>query len=348
MINKTTINDVAQKAGVSKAAASTALSAGKSNVRLAPATRERILAAARELNYTPNIMARGLNRRKSFLLGIYFGVSNWHVASRLIWNINKICHSHGYSLIVYPSTGLEEELANLKLGLERRLDGILAMPLIFSQDKNNITEYRRIAKIIPVVQVLSRLCPELPIVKRDYRQMGKDAVDYLIRRGHRRIGLITFPDYKDSLRWQNANLHYQGYLEAMRQAGLKTEVYPINYDEKIDSAYKDSGKILASAYAPTALIAIANGFAYGAITYFRECGIKVPEDISILGCGDDCYMAESIMPKLTCFPITFEDLGNIAVQKCLNFSESDSADTTYINQTITEGTSVCEIQSHAK
>ncbi|MDD5728579.1 MAG: substrate-binding domain-containing protein, partial [Victivallales bacterium] len=155
------------------------------------------------------------------------------------------------------------------------------------------------------------------------------------------IGLLTFTHYQDPQ--QNAFWHHKGYIETMRQAGLETAVYPLDNTERIDSVYQDSKQILASAYAPTALIAASNSLAYGAILYFRDHGVKVPEDISLIGCANDCYMAERIIPRLTYFPITFKDMSEAAIQKCLNLSPVLMPDSIYIKQTIQEGVSVRDL-----
>ena len=345
MKKQITIIDVAKEANVSKSAACAVFAKTASNVRLSTETKERILAVAHKLGYSPNIAAKSLNYRKSFLIGFFFIEGNWHVSTQLIRSIQNICYAHKYSLIVYPSRNIDEERCNLNLGVERQLDGILTIPLI-SNEGDNANEYKRIARdVMPVVQIIFKLCNGIPFVGRDYRQIGKDAVEYLVERGHRRIGLITFSNYKNPVHGVNAFLHYQGYKDAMSAVGLKEEVYPFAQGatniERLDSIHKNTKKIHSSPYAPTALIATANSLAYGAIKYFMECGIRVPEDISIIGCADDLNLPNCMAPQLTFFPVPFETLGSMAMRKCLNLPAQTLPDEIYLKQKIEGGATVC-------
>ncbi|OGV36786.1 MAG: hypothetical protein A2020_03140 [Lentisphaerae bacterium GWF2_45_14] len=342
MKKRITIDNVAEKAGVSKGAVWAALSKSEKNIRLAPETKKRILEVTRELGYQPNIMAQGLNCRKSFLIGFFFSESNWHVSTQLIRSIRDICYTQEYSLIIYPSSSLEEERRNLELSVKRQLDGMLTIPFI-SDDGNNGDEYIRINRdMVPVMQIIFKLSPEIPFVGIDYRKTGSEAVEYLIQKGHRRISLITFSNYKVPLQGAGIFSHYEGYMCAMNAAGLQTEIYPASCASNtgFNSGYEAAEGILSSSYAPTAVIAKADSLAYGMITRFKELGVRIPEDISIIGCADDMVFPECLVPELTNFSVPFKSIGDTAFKKCLNLPMDVSSGDIYLYQKFEKGETV--------
>lgn len=322
MIKSVTIKDVAERAGVSKGSVWAALKTGKSGIRLAPATRERIQKAARDLNYRPNIVAQSMVSQKSYLIGFNFSCNNnlWHHAVQIINGLRNCCNEQGYSLVVYPANNVDEEYHNLQQAVNRQLDGLLTIPLL-TDNRHNGEEYCRIAReIMPVVQVCFPLCPELPSISHNFSYIAKSATEYLINRGHRQIVLFTFDNYKDPVNGITSYEHDRGYRMAMTQAGLNSRTFSHEshiFKHTADDAYQAAEQILQLSPRPTGIVTSSNSAAYGLIKRWKELGVKVPDDISIIGCASDLDMPDCLTPSLDSFKTEFEDIGKRAFELCL-------------------------------
>ena len=149
-----TIKEVARLAGVSVGSVSTVFSKKDTNVHLSAETRERILKVARENHYVPNITARAMQSRKSYLLGFFYRASNWYLLSGILQGIRQVCSLYDYDIIVYPSGSLAEEKYNLESSHVNQLDGIITIPLL-ENGRDNQEIYHDFGKReIPVVQLL--------------------------------------------------------------------------------------------------------------------------------------------------------------------------------------------------
>jgi DNA-binding LacI/PurR family transcriptional regulator len=349
MIKSATLKDVAERAGVSKGAVWAALKTGKSGIRLALATRERIHKAVQELNYRPNIVAQSMVSQKSHLIGFVFNINNnlWHHAVQIIGELHRQCLKNGYSLVAYPSCNAEEEFKNLQQAIDRQLDGLLTLPSVDYDGRNNSDEYRRIAKeIMPVVQVCFPLCPKLPCISHDFHHLARTATEYLYKRKHRQIALVTFDNFRNSHGGLTSYEHHQGYLEAMSPAGLKAQVFSHGFSlEKLpaDEAYIIAEQILQVPSRPTAVVVSSNSAALGLIKRWEELGIRVPEDISVVGCASDLDIPNCLAPKLTSFVSEFDCIARNALARCLGKSKKANPKHSRIKLKLQEEGTVCDL-----
>ncbi len=316
-----TIKDIARKAGVSVGAVSTAFSKKVSNVHLSPETRARIMQVARENNYIPNLSARAVQSRKSYLLGFFYNASNWYLQMGILQGIRKICSAHDYDIIVYPADSLEQEAHNLGTLHVNNLDGILTIPFL-EEERNNYSCYKALAdRGIPVVQLLVNFWDEFPMIGRDYQKIGYEAVRAFSGKGHRRIGLLVFDNYTNPVQGPSNWALVKGAEKAKEELGVELVIYPLksekggkNYVMNADHAMEP---ILHSENRPTALITVSTNLAYGAYASFRRNGISVPEDISLLACGDDTEPFWQLAPNLAYFPVPMEEIGMESAKYCL-------------------------------
>jgi LacI family purine nucleotide synthesis repressor len=349
MIKSVTIKDVAEKAGVSKGSVWAALKSGKSGIRLAPATRERILKVAREMNYRPNIVAQSMVSRKSYLIGFNFSCNNnlWHHAVQIINGLRACCKAAGYSLVVYPANNVDEEYQNLQQAVNRQLDGLLTIPLL-TGSRHNSEEYLRIAKEhMPVVQVCFPLCSELSSITHDFKYIAKRATEYLIERGHQNIVLVTFDNYLNPQSGITSYEHNLGYRSAMEKVGLNARTFSHEahvFKHSADDAYQIADKVLELVPRPTAIVASSNSAAFGMVKRWEELGVKVPEDISIIGCADDLDIPECLRPELTSFRTEFDDIGKNAFQLCLDQGKSKKPEHIRIKLKMLTGKTVKDCQ----
>ena len=174
--------------------------------------------------------------------------------------------------------------------------------------------------IMPVVQVCNPLCPELPYIVHDFRYIARYATEHLIERGHRQIALVTFDNYTDSIGGMPLFEHNEGYETAMREAGLNPRTLTHEshaFKHSADDAYKIAEQILQLSPRPTAVVSSSNSAAFGLIKRWQEVGVRVPEDISIIGCASDLDIPECLSPELNSFKTEFENMGRRAFQLCL-------------------------------
>lgn len=343
--NNVTIKDVALKAGVSIGAVSSVFSKKPSNVRLSPETRKHILNIAKEINYYPSITAKGFNSGKSYLLGFFFCHQNWHVLSRLLQSIQRVCYDHEYDLIVYPAETLAMERRNLERARNRNLDGIITLPFVCDEG-NNLELYREFAeRRIPIVQFMYKITDEFSYVGRDYAKVARDAVKKLYDLGHRRIGLLVHKNYIDPIQGRSANILARSYSEEMDKYGIEPTIYPLScsFESHKNNQQEIVRLIMETRQRPTALIASANGMAYHAIGGLQKVGIRVPEDMSIIGAADNVNLLNSDTPELSYYSIPAQKIGLETAEKCLNNISEPSE--TLIFEPLIDGKTTQKIQN---
>ena len=321
MSHKITIKEIARLAGVSVGAASTAFSRKRTNVHLSSETRQRILQVARENNYVPDMTARAMQAGKSFLLGFFYRASNWYLLSGLLQGIRQVCSLHDYDIIVYPSGSLAEEKYNLESSHVNHLDGIITIPLL-EDGEDNESVYRSLQeREIPVVQLLADFWPDLPMIGRNYRKIGTEAVRALAARGHRHIGIMIFDNYNDPVAGCNNRELMLGIQSGAAECGVTLEIYPLDSDvtraNLIQNADRLTEKLIRSRKRPTALITASSNLAYGAYACFQRHNVSVPADISLLACGDDTEPFWQLAPDLAYFPVPLLQMGRLSAEYCL-------------------------------
>lgn len=322
MKQNVTIKDIAKIAGVSTAVVSVALSKGRSNARMSPRTRERIRAIAEEYNYQPNITARGFHCRKSYLIGFFFNCLNsGYILMRMMKELRMFCYQHDYDIILYPISSLEMERHSIKSARARNLDAVLTIP--FADETGNNLEYYRqfLADGIPVIQLLYQLSPEFDYIGRNYNSVGIQAIKTLHQAGHKRIGLIIFDNYVDEQLGRNSHQLYHGCRREANQCGVELTVYPVQSGNP-DCSYPveniaEQILSLPEKVRPTALIGSTNKLTYKIYGSLKEANLRIPENISLLGCADDMEQNGSLLPDLSYMKIPFADLAQAAGKEAL-------------------------------
>ncbi len=347
-----TIKDIAREAGVSTAVVSVALSNGRSNTRMSEQTRERIRAIARENNYHSNIIARGFQFRKSYLIGLFFSNQSWYIQSRILDELRKICYAHQYDIIVYSTDSLEMEKHSLEVARSRNLDAILTVPFA-SEEGNNLEIYRQFAASgVPVIQIFYRISPEFPYIGRDYFALGEKGIRLLAERGHRRIGLQIYDNYLDTCLGHNSFVFYRGCMEEARKASVNLTVYPVNFSRP-DNPYPGeecAEKIfeLPVKQRPTAILSSSNTLVFKAYERFREFGLSIPRDISLVGCADDFELNRTLLSKLSFYAVPFREIAAAAAGKCLALSDASPMNEILFDSPLSGEFTIRDISSAAR
>ena len=313
-----TILEVANKAGVSKAAAWAALNDRKTNISLREETRERIVKIATEMNYRPNFNARGLTSQKTYLISFLCREAYSIDAMEILMGIQDVLFDKDYSVIVYVhGDSPEAELVNLKHCVSRRSEGLIVIPALDRDGRNNHDKFVELKEQgTPVVQVYTRVAEGIPSVTPNSYEVGKFAVNYLVERGHRRIAHLTNNDYRDtSLPGYYGDLkeRWLGYRDAMQEAGLDVEVFEIS--DQIH--YKIGGEavseaVVHSAYCPTAVTCYCDTMAMGLVKGLLREGVRVPEDISVIGHDGTELTTPGLESKLATFVKPLRQMGREA------------------------------------
>jgi len=279
---------VAERAGVSVATASRALS-GKGPV--SEETRRRVLEAARALDFTPNLLARGLARRRTMTLAIVLPDISNPFFPAIARGVEDAASTGGYAVFLCNTDNLYENEESYLAALRRRMvDGIIFIPAT-----ERAEQYVDLLAGWTVVLV-DRDVPGLPAdaVLVDNRAGCREATRYLIGLGHRHIAHLAGPPGLAT-----AEQRKQGYVEALAEAGiLPHQPWVLHGPFDFGGGYRGMKRLLETRPRPTAVVCANDLIAMGAIKACQEAGLRVPEDISLTG-FDDIFVSSMIHPPLT-------------------------------------------------
>ncbi|MFT4041199.1 MAG: LacI family DNA-binding transcriptional regulator [Thermomicrobiales bacterium] len=286
--------DVARLAAVSQPLVSYVLS-GDPDAPVAPETRERVLAAIAELGYVPQYAGRSLRSQRALAIGAIIPDITNPFYPAFARGIQNVAEAAGYDLIAYNSDGLlERERKFMQSALAGRVDGVILSPFqITMEDLADVAE-----KNIPVVALTSRSPARgrapVDTVHVDSVGAAQLAVEHLLARGHRRIGMIAgeagTPPREDRV---------LGYLRALEEHGLLVdEMLVRGADFNEEGGYRATQELLRLSPRPTAIFAANDLMAMGAMSALYEAGLQVPRDMAVVG-FDDIPAARMLAPPLT-------------------------------------------------
>ncbi|KWX77442.1 LacI family DNA-binding transcriptional regulator [Paenibacillus jilunlii] len=312
-----TIKDVAKLAGVALSTASYAMS-GDSKV--SAKTREKVLEAARQLNYQKNGFAMDLKRSRTNTIALILTDLSGPYYSELIRSIQDVALSNSYDLIACSSMGGKDSTA-VRFLLEKRVDGAIVLA-------HNITDEILQAagsSRFPIV-VMDRLIAGEGLINVvvDGELGGYSATRYLIDKGHQHIAYISGPanSYDNALR-------YKGFVRAMREAGLEEKTkWKLNGGFIREGGYKSTKMMLMQGELPSAVFYANDEMAVGGMKALEEGGISVPDDISVIG-FDDIQLAEYIQPPLTTIRQPMYESGSLAGHLLFQMLNGDTVNDFY-------------------
>lgn len=315
-----TINDVAERAGVSRATASRALADyGVVNSE----TRARVLDAAVELGYVANVVARSMRAGSTKTIGLIItqvGLSVFDLAMRVVIDI---AHTRGYQVLVANTNeDLMAERDAVRVMLEKQVDGLILVPS--AVDDLRFLEPGALKGKPIILLDRSLAAPGLPSVTGDNRQGSRDAVAHLRLHGHERIGMIiSTANIRGVTSVRPAGLvstlddRVEGYLEELRAAGVEPHAEWTRYAGDSDALAVGAARaILTSANRPSALIASNANVALAILRIAQELGLAVGSDISVIG-FDDSPWAPVLTPGLTVVDLPIEDMAKAALESLI-------------------------------
>ena len=305
-----TIEDVAKAAGVSIATVSRYLN-GRTEAVSQP-TGARIQAAVERLGYVPNLAARSLKTGRSRLIGVLLANIAHPYWSVVLSGVEEACQRANYSVIVTSASDRADiEHRYLQMFLEQRVDGILFNPAHAEPDL--IAKWSALS--IPVV-TLDRTLPGLPfgLVAMDNARGIGLAVEHLVGLGHQRIGFVSW--HPRSL--SNRQERLQGYVDALATAGFPCDPALVRFAEDGWSDGVDRTlELLTQPNPPTAILSATSMLNLQVLAAIKRRGLRVPEDISVVGYDDSPWDA-LLDPPLTTVATPARQLGIVAAERLVS------------------------------
>ena len=302
-----TLKCIADQLGVSATTVSRALSGQASRYRISAQTESAVRQLARELNFAPNPLARGLRLKKTLTIGLIIpDISNPFFAA-IAHEVTVGARKQGYAIILCDSQeDTRIEAQSIALLSSHHVEGIVICPVgLSSEHLSGLGQPG-----LPVVYV-DRYFPKIsaPYVGSDNCAGAKEATGYLIDHGHRRIACLQ------GLRGTLPNeLRLRGYREALAERQLPVDDSLIAGDSFGEqSGYIETKLLLQSKRGVTALLAFSNLIALGALRALAEEKLKIPDDVSIIAFDDQPYAAYLATP-ITTVAQPLSEMGEVAVK----------------------------------
>lgn len=268
-----TIQDVARSAGVSVSTVSRVLN-GK--VDVAQETQDRIIAVIETLGYTSNLAARSMRSQKKNLIGLIMPDIAYPFAIEVMKGVNKAIAESEFDLLVYTTGDVRKggrasaERKYVSLLTNSISDGVIIVAPV-------VAEFNSDEPIVSIDPVMSN--PSYPSVHATNYQGSIEAMEYLLKLGHRRIGYIG-----GRTELESSNRRLMGYRESLKKAGIPVdETLIASGDYTTESGVKCTRELLSLENRPTAIFASNDQMAMGVYQVAQEVGIKIPDDLSLIG-----------------------------------------------------------------
>ncbi|MCZ8511362.1 LacI family DNA-binding transcriptional regulator [Paenibacillus filicis] len=305
-----TIKDIAKLAGVSHTTVSRALN---DSPLINPETKERIKAIAGSMNYTPNYSARSLVLDRSYNLGLFFSTLHSGTSAGFLYEaikgVNDVIKDQ-YNLIV---RGIDDYKSYHNVN-RKSFDGLIVMSQ--SRSDQSFIEYAT-DKEIPLI-VLNRQVDGNRVMNLvpDDQSGAFKVVEHLIVHGHRRIAII-----EGKTGFKSTQARRDGYLQALSRYGVAIQDgFAERGDYDFESGYAAMSRLLKLEDGPTAVFCSNDDMAVGAIKAITNHGLRVPEDISVVGFDDDLFSG-FMTPALTTVRRPIEEMSRAGAVKLLSFIE---------------------------
>lgn len=302
-----TIRQIAKIANVSRSTVSRVLNnSGYVN----ESTRKKVLQVIEETGYIPSEQAKSFRTKKTKVIGVILPTIQTETSGKIVSGIDDILFKNGYQILL-ANTNLDSkrELEFLELLTARRVEGII---LIATNTSPTLVE--KIQKLgIPVV-VIGQEIDGVPNILFDDYNSAREVVSHLISKGHSKISIITV-DEKDVAVGYN---RFKGYLDACSESGLEIKDHWIQKGIfNIQSGYEAMQRIMEKPDRPTAVFAVTDRLAFGAMKYLKNNGYEIPRDFAVVSIGSS-EMSEYIDPQLTTVDYNRVEAGKKAAEELLS------------------------------
>ena len=279
-------------------------------------TKQRVLRAIETAGYTPNIHARNLASGQSRTLGLIISDITNPFFPELVKAIQEEALARGYQVLVLNTNyDPARDAAYVQRLLELRVRGVM---ILTTEMDLSVIKRLLLQSVAVVFLDIGKVGRHTSNIRVNYERGIREAVEHLLALGHRRIAFIS-----GSLRFKSAQIRRRAFLNTMKKyrSSLHTQCVICEGDFKLESGQRAAEELLSLSSRPTAIVAANDLMAMGALRQLAKSGLRVPADLSVIGC-DDVWLAQITDPPLTTILIPRAEIGRAAVGAVL---ENNSA-----------------------
>lgn len=318
-----TLDDVA---ALSRVSAMTVSRVVNNKPGVSAKTIARVEAAIQALNYRPNLVARSLVTNRVNSIGVLFSRLENPQYSVMVSGIVQTAARYGLDVVLGNGHDMDSLFKSVNTLISKQIDGLIVLPVEVDAEVGKTSaedtlrfygELERILSEMPTGSLPTVLLEDSEIpgisgrVRVDYRGGARMAVNYLVENGHRKIGMVRHT-VKDAGIWRE---RYLGFLEAMEANGCPVEEkYIVSSSNTVSSGFEAGLDLLSRQDRPTAVYCANDEIAVGVRNAAAACGLRVPEDISIIGHDGSLY-SETTYPRLTTVSIRSFDMGKACMEQ---------------------------------
>lgn len=299
-----TMRDVAKLAGVSQPTVSRVLNQTNTDISISEETISRVMAAVKELEYRPNVLARSLRTQKTKMIALMLAdITNpfYHPIARAVHNVARECD---YEMLIADTDHLyENEIEFCEAVTRRPVDGVIMVPIHLTYADLDSFTSRTNTPVVALGQHVQH--PHIDVVQVDDERAVYDITRWLIQeKGHTRFGYVGVPDYMPP-----GPRRFRGFTMAIHEAHLTLESrFVVVGDFTLDGGKRAAAELLERGDIPSALVVANDLMAIGVILRLQEAGLRVPEDVAVVG-FDDIPEARIVRPTLTTIIHDASDIG---------------------------------------
>lgn len=306
------INEIAKLAGVSRATVSRYLNDGY----VSEEKREKIKKVIEETGYQPSVQAQTLRTKKTSLVGVVLPKINSDTISREVAGISDVLTARGYQMILAnTNNNLEEELKYLSLFKERQVDGVVFIATMFTKKhKQMLKDYK-----VPIV-ILGQHLEGYPCVYQDDYRAAALVTEKLLEKGTK-FAYIGVTERDEAV----GQKRRKGFEAALRKK--KIEVPSERFKEgsfTMDSGYEKACELFEKDPSIDSVVCATDTMAIGAMMYLKELGLRIPEDVQVVGIGDGAS-GKIVEPKLTTVHFYYKTSGREAAAMLVDLLEQDKS-----------------------
>ncbi|MGQ9623284.1 MAG: LacI family DNA-binding transcriptional regulator [Candidatus Caldatribacteriaceae bacterium] len=306
-MHRVTMKDVAKEAGVTLSTVSHFLNG---TAPVVPKTRQKIVEAIKRLNYRPDLTARNLKKCQTKALGLFVPDITNSFYAELARGVADVARESGYSVILY-ATSYERELEQSFVGLveQRQVDGVIVSYSFLDESLWGRLLECGIPLVLVDVYPVNTIWPSVVVNNEKGIEL---ALSYLVSLGHTRIAYLSEPPYVLSLVKRQ-----RAFLQFVRKKNLPVKDKWILVEKaqrnRVEIGFGLGKRLIGEQDIPTAVVASSDLVAVGVVKAFLSSGVRVPEDVSVVG-FDDILLASYIHPSLTTVRQPKYEMGRIGVE----------------------------------
>ena len=308
------IIDIAKLAGVSKSTVSRYLNNGY----VSSEARDKIKKVLDETGFTPQRQAKGMRTKKTNLIGVIVPKISSETPARVVEGITEILSPNGYDiLIANTNLSIEKELEYLNIFKANQVDGIIFMATKVTERHIEVMNNLE----VPIVVVAQDIEGFSSVFFNEY-DATRDITNYLIEKGHNKLAYIGVYEEDKAV----GLYRKEAYIETLKENNIDIveEYIKIgNFSE--ESGYELAKEIIENGNIPTAIVAVTDNLALGAIEYLTDNNYRVPEDIAVVGMGDS-KLSRVITPKLSTVHYHYKTAGRKSAEIILEYLKDTTTD----------------------